>query len=145
MIGKYLIVEKTMLPEVFTKVIETKELLQTQKAKDISEAVKMVGISRSTFYKYKDSVFIVTDGVIQHKATIGLTLGHQAGTLSKVLDKVADNGGNILTINQDIPINNAANVTITLDISKLIVDFAFLLEDIKNIDNIIKSNLIAME
>lgn len=145
MSSKYLIVDTKILPDVYERVIEAKELLQNQKAKDISEAVKIVGISRSTFYKYKDSVYPLNSERIQHKAIIGLAVGHKTGTLSKVLDIIADRGGNILTINQDIPINNVANVSITLDISNLSVDFSELIDEVRAIDNVVKANLIAME
>lgn len=145
MSSKYLIVDTKILPDVYKLVIEAKELLQNEKAKDISDAVKLVGISRSTFYKYKDSVFPLNSERIQHKATIGLAVGHKTGTLSKVLDIIAERDGNILTINQDIPINNVANVSITLDISNLSIDFSDLLEEVRSVDNIIKANLIAME
>ncbi|MHC1683527.1 MAG: ACT domain-containing protein [Clostridiaceae bacterium] len=145
MSSKYLIVDTKILPDVYQRVIEAKELLQNQNAKDISDAVKLVGISRSTFYKYKDSVFPLSSERIQHKAIIGLAVGHKTGTLSKVLDIIAERGGNILTINQDIPINNVANVSITLDISNLSVDFSDLLEEARAVDNIVKANLIAME
>ncbi len=79
------------------------------------------------------------------KATIGLLLGHERGTLSKILDRIAEYQGNILTINQDIPINNTANVSITFDISQMSIGLKELVEEIKNTKNVIKVDLIAME
>ncbi|MBC2580615.1 ACT domain-containing protein [Clostridium sp. DJ247] len=145
MSSKYLIIDTSILPDVFVKVIRVKELLRTGGVKDISEGVKQVGISRSTYYKYKDFVFTLSEGIIGHKVTLGLVLIHQAGALSKILDKVAFKKGNILTINQDIPINNAASVTITLDASKLEVDINEFVEELKSIENVIKVDLIAVE
>ncbi len=145
MADKFLIVNSKVLPEVFEKVVKVKELLYTGQVKDISEGVKELGISRSTFYKYKDNVFLMSESVKGQKVTIALLLSHEAGALSNVLDKIAEKKGNILTINQDIPINNAANVTITFDISNLIVDIKDLLNEIQDIDNVIKVKLIAME
>ena len=142
---KFLIVNSKVLPDIFEKVILVKELIYTGKVKDISEGVKSVGISRSAYYKYKDNVFLVSESLKGQKATIALLLNHEAGVLSKVLDKIAENGGNIITINQDIPINNAANVTITCDISGLKVGIKELLDKIDSVDNIMKSKLIAME
>ncbi|MEW8957355.1 ACT domain-containing protein [Clostridium sp.] len=142
---KFLIVNSKVLPEVFEKVIEVKELIYTGKVKDISEGVKKVGISRSTFYKYKDNVFMVSEGLKGQKATIGLLLSHREGVLSKVLDKIADFKGNILTISQDIPLNNAANVTITFDISKMDMDIKDLISSVEEMDSIIKVRLIAIE
>jgi ACT domain-containing protein len=143
--NKYLIIDTEVLPEVFSKVIEVKELLYTNKVKDISEGVKMVGISRSAFYKYKDHVFLLSEGLKGQKATIALLLNHEAGTLSKILDNIADRDGNILTINQDIPMNNAANVTITFDVSRLNIELKELIDEISKVKNVIKISLIAVE
>ncbi|NEZ45655.1 ACT domain-containing protein [Clostridium niameyense] len=145
MANKYLIIDASILPDVFEKVVKVKELLATGKVKDISEGVKKSGISRSTYYKYKDFVFSVAEGVKSQKATIGLLLGHERGTLSNILDRIAESKGNILTINQDIPINNAANVTITFDISEMNIGLKDFLEEIESIKNVVRVNLIAME
>ncbi|WP_027632512.1 ACT domain-containing protein [Clostridium hydrogeniformans] len=142
---KFLIVNSKVLPEIFEKVIEVKELIYTGKVKDISEGVKKVGISRSTFYKYKDNVFIVSEGLKGQKATIGLLLSHREGVLSTVLDRIAEFKGNILTISQDIPLNNAANVTITFDISKMDTDIKNLISSVEKMDSIISVRLIAIE
>ena len=143
--AKFLIIDTKILPDIFEKVVKVKELLRTKQVKDISEGVKRVGISRSTYYKYKDSVFTLSEGIIGHKITIGLVLAHKAGTLSKILDIIAQRKGNILTINQDIPINNAATVSITFDASKLEVEVNELLEHIRSLRNVIKVNLAAVE
>lgn len=142
---KYLIIDTEVLPEIFAKVVEVKELLHTNKVKDISEGVKKVGISRSAFYKYRDHVFMLSEGLKGQKATIAMLLGHEAGTLSKILDKIAERKGNILTINQDIPINNAANVTITFDISHLSIELKELIEEIGSMRNVIRIDLVVME
>ncbi|MCY6370758.1 ACT domain-containing protein [Clostridium ganghwense] len=143
--NKYLIINTKILPEVFEKVVKAKEILKTGKAKDITEAVKEVGISRSSYYKYKDSVFPVAEATHVQKATIAFSLCHEAGTLSKILDRIAQVNGNILTINQDIPINNAANVTITFDISNMNIELNDLIDEIRETKNVVKVNLIAME
>lgn len=143
--NKYLIIDTAILPEVFTKVVKVKELIRTGKVKDISEGVRLVGISRSTYYKYKDFVFTLSEGIVGHKVTLGLVLVHETGTLSKILDKIALEKGNILTINQDIPINNAASVTITFDASKLETEINTLVEEFRAIKNVIKVDLVAVE
>ncbi|WP_035294190.1 ACT domain-containing protein [Clostridium sp. KNHs214] len=143
--SKYFIIDEKVLPEVFAKVVELKELLYIGKVKDISEGVKVVGISRSTYYKYKDFVFSLSESVKGQKVTIGLLLENQKGTLSGILDEIARHNGNILTINQDIPINNAANVTVTFNISDMDVEMNKLLEGINNLKNVLKVSLIAME
>ncbi|MFT8314969.1 MAG: ACT domain-containing protein [Clostridium sp.] len=143
--SKYLLVDTKVLPDIFEKVMQVKDLINVKKAHDISEAVKIVGISRSTYYKYKDYVFSVSESMRGNKVAIYLLLDHKAGTLSSILDKMAENHANILTINQDIPINNTANVSITFDTYNLKIKLEQLLEDIKNTENVIKADLIAME
>jgi chorismate mutase len=142
---KYLIIDTEVLPEVFTKVVTVKELLYKNKVKDISEGVKEVGISRSAYYKYKDHVFLLSEGLKGQKVTISMLLNHEAGTLSKILDKIAEREGNILTINQDIPINNAANVTITFDVSKLNIELKELIDEISSMKNVMRASLTAVE
>lgn len=142
---KFYIVNSKVLPEVFKKVLEVKEILLMGKAKDISEAAKQAGISRSTFYKYKDYVFPMSEGINSKKITLVVLLSHEAGTLSKVLDCIAFNKGNILTINQDIPINMAANVTITLDIANMKKDLKHLVNTLRALPNVVSVKVLAME
>ncbi len=142
---KFYIVNGQVLQEVIKKVVEVKELLHKGEVKDITEGVKRVGISRSAFYKYRDMIFSVSEGVQSQKATIAVLIAHEAGALSKVLDTIADKNGNILTLSQDMPLNNSANVTITLDISALSVDVKELLDVVEEIDSVLKVKLIAIE
>ena len=97
---KYLIVSKEILPDYYEKVIEARNLLNDGKVKGISEAVKMVGISRSTYYKYKDYVFAPSDNSMGRKALISMMLDHKKGVLSEVINYLSSVDGNILTINQ---------------------------------------------
>lgn len=142
---KYYIVSENALPEVFKKVLDAKELLFLGKAKDISDATKQMGISRSTYYKYKDEVFPMIEGFHSKKITLIVLLTHEAGALSKVLDCIAFNKGNVLTINQDIPINMAANVTITLDISNMKKELKQLVAILRNLPNVVSVKLLARE
>jgi len=142
--NKYLVIDKQILPDVFEKVLKAKELIRSGKVKGITDAVKDVGISRSTFYKYKDYVFALSEGNLGKKVTISLLLEHETGVLSDILNQIAEKKGNILTINQNIPINNIANVSITFDISNLVIDVDELMDDIKNRTGVIMTNLIAM-
>ncbi len=142
--NKYLVIDKKILPDVFEKVLKAKEIIRSGKVKGITEAVKNVGISRSTFYKYKDYVFTLSEGNLGKKVTISLLLEHETGVLSDLLNHIADKKVNLLTINQNIPINNIANVSITFDISELSIDFDMLMDEIKNSPGVIMTNLIAM-
>ncbi|MBS7527382.1 ACT domain-containing protein [Fusibacter paucivorans] len=143
--GKFLLIHIDVLPDVFLKVVEAKELIKDGKVNSVSEATKMVGISRSTFYKYNDYVFTLADGVIGKKATISMSLDHHSGILSKVLDRVALYNGNILTISQSTPIDRKANVTITIDISEISTSFTALTGELKAIEGVYKFNLVAIE
>jgi chorismate mutase len=143
--NKYLVIDKNILPEIYDKVMESKELLRTGKVKGITEAVKQVGISRSAFYKYRDHIFSISEGTLGKKVTIAFLLNDEMGVLSKILNMLANVQGNILTINQDIPINKIANVSITFDITNLVVEIDEILNDIRNLNGVVKLNLIAME
>ena len=139
------VVNSKILPEIFTKVLEVKTLIHTGKVKDISEGVKAVGISRSAYYKYKDFVFLLSEGSKGRKATFSLLINHEAGVLSKVLDKLRACNANIITINQDIPINNAASVNLTVDTSQMNIGIKELLDSFEKEDFIIHSQLVAVE
>lgn len=142
---KFYIVNEKALPEVFLKVIEVKESIQLNKYKDISEAIKAVGISRSTYYKYKDEIFPMAEGMKSKKVTLIILMAHKSGTLSKVLDCVAFYKANILTINQDIPINSAANVTLTIDVSTMEKSISHLAARLNSLQNVISVKLLAAE
>ena len=110
----YLIVNARALPDVFSKVVAAKQLLASGQARNIQEAVALSGISRSVFYKYRDHVFACGPNDRGKTVTFGMNLQDAPGLLSNVLNLVAKNGANVLTIHQTIPINTVANVTITV-------------------------------
>lgn len=110
---KYYLVEAEALPEIFAKVVEAKELLETGEVKTVGQAVARVDISRSAFYKYKDAVRAFHDMRQSALVTFSLELKDRPGVLSEVLAIFAGNGTNILTINQSIPSSGVAPVTIT--------------------------------
>lgn len=116
---KYYIVSTSVLPEVFTKVMEVKKILNEGTCDKINDAVKQVGISRSTYYKYKDSIFDLYDERKDNIITVMIMLEHVKGTLSKILDLIAKHNANVLTINQNIPQNNIAMVSLSIEVSNL--------------------------
>lgn len=134
-----------MLPDTFSKVIEARQLLDSGKIKNISEAVKKVGISRGSFYKYKDLVYETDEANWNRKAVISLMLDDQRGILSAVLKKFADSKASILTINQNIPIHKVASVVISLDLSTMEITIDELLQSIKDVDGTSKVNLVSIE
>ena len=142
---KYLLIDVNILPEVFSKVIEAKELITSGDVIGISNAAKQVGISRSTFYKYHDKVFRLAEGALGRKATINLLLCHESGILSELLQTIANHNGNVLTISQDTPINGTANVSITFDISNTNTTFDTILDAVRGKEGVKKLNLVAVE
>ncbi|MFR8991466.1 MAG: ACT domain-containing protein [Fusobacterium sp.] len=142
---EFLIVSKEILPDYYDKVIEARNLLNEGKVKGVSEAVKMVGISRSTYYKYKDFVFTPSENSMGRKALISVMLAHKKGALSEVLNYISSVNGNILTINQNIPINNVASVIISMDISETTITIEEIIVALKKFDFVKSAKLVAME
>ena len=143
--SKYYVVSGDILPDVLEQVMQARILLQSGKAKRISEAVKMVGISRGTYYKYKDAVFSFNAEQSNRKAIISMILRNEKGTLSKVLSLVSVKQVNVLAINQTIPINGIANVALTLDISDLEISIQTLVSLIEAMPMVEKADLVAVE
>lgn len=143
--SKYYVVSGDILPDVLEQVMQARILLQSGKAKRISEAVKMVGISRGTYYKYKDAVFSFNAEQSNRKAIISMILRNEKGTLSKVLSLVSVTQVNVLAINQTIPINGIANVALTLDISDLEISIQSLVSLIEAMPMVEKADLVAVE
>ena len=143
--SKFYVVSGDILPDVLEQVMQARILLQSGKAKRISEAVKMVGISRGTYYKYKDAVFSFNAEQSNRKAIISMILRNEKGTLSKVLSLVTVKQVNVLAINQTIPINGIANVALTLDISDLEISIQSLVSLIEAMPMVEKADLVAVE
>jgi chorismate mutase len=145
MLENYLIVHKSILPDYFETVLKAKHLLEEGKAKNVMQAVKMAGISRSTYYKYKDFILEpirISDG---RKAVISMLLSHETGILSHVLSVISQAGASILTITQSLPVHGNASVTITLDISGMPAAITNLLKDIDDCQGVENAKLIAID
>ncbi len=117
--SEYLIVHKSALPDCYEKVVSARELLRRGAAKEVSEAARVAGISRSTYYKYKDVVFTPGESASCKKAVISMLLSHERGVLGRVLNAFSDMGANVLTIMQNPPIGERASVVLSLDISDM--------------------------
>ena len=141
--AKYYLVDGSALPEVFIRVTQAQELLDTGRAQTVAEAAEQVGISRSAYYKYKNAVMPFQNVAGGHIVTFQIMLRHQMGLLSEVLAVFAGTGANILTINQGIPTNGAAPVTITADMTALDTSAETLLGRLGNIDGVIKAAVAA--
>ena len=113
---KYFVLKKKAVPEVLLEVVEAKRLLDSGKAASVQEAAENVGISRSSFYKYKDDIFPFHDNAKGKTITMVIQLDDEPGLLSVVLRIVADYHANILTIHQSIPVNGIASLTLSVDV-----------------------------
>lgn len=116
---RYYLAREDILPEAILKTLHVKELLAGGQAKTVNEAVAIAGISRSAFYKYKDGIHQVNQLDRERLVTLSLLLEHRAGILFKVLGLIAESGGNVLTINQSIPLQGTANVVLSVETSRL--------------------------
>ena len=115
----YYIVDAEALPEIFRKVVDARRMLDTGEAETVNQAVQLAGISRSAFYKYKDAVRPFQDMLHGRIVTFQIMLKDEPGILSHVLNLFAGSGANILTINQGIPINGCAVVTVNAETTGL--------------------------
>ena len=139
----YYIVEAGALPEVFRKVAEAKRLLETGEVDTVNLAARRVGISRSAFYKYKDAVHPFNDMLHGRIVTFQILLKDEPGGLSSVLAVFAQTGGNILTINQGIPVNGCAAVTVGAETSGLQTSMEELLELVRGLAGVLRCEIMA--
>ena len=140
---KYYIVEASALPEVFIKVAETKRLLSTGKAATVNDATQMTGISRSAFYKYRDSIIPFQDMRSSRMVTFQILLHDEPGSLNKLLTILADHRANIMTINSTVPSNGSGVVTIAAETVNLEVSLEDLLEEFRQVPGVIKADILA--
>jgi chorismate mutase len=140
---KYYIVEASALPEVFLKVAEAKRLLSTGEASTVNEATKMTDISRSAFYKYRDSVLPFQNMMTGRIITFQLLLHDEPGLLSNVLDVFANCRANIITINSIVPTNGTAVVTISAETMDLTISLEDLLHQLGAFRGVVKAEVLA--
>ena len=135
---KYYLVSAEALPEVFIKVAEAKRMLQVGEAATVGEAARLVGISRSAFYKYKDAVQPFQNMRAGHIITFYALLKDIPGVLSNYLSIFANSGANILTINQTIPTNGCAGVTISAETSEMVEDLEAMMARVSGAEGVLK-------
>ena len=139
----YYIVEASALPEVYLRAAEAKRLLETGEARTVHEATLRTGISRSAFYKYRDTVKPIQNMMAGRILTFQMTLRDIAGLLSSILSIFAQNGANILTINQTIPTNGCAAVTISAETSLMKIPVEDLLLSVRKTEGVVRAELLA--
>ena len=114
--SKYFVVKQKAVPEVLLKVVEAKKLLDSERAITVQEATEKAGISRSSFYKYKDDIFPFYDNTKGKTVTFVVQMDDEQGRLSDLLHIVALYKANILTIHQSIPVNGVATLTLSVEV-----------------------------
>ena len=132
---QYFVVRKKALPEVLLKVAKANALIET-KGISVADATEEVGISRSSYYKYKSDIFPFRDNVKGKTITFVLSMDDEPGLLSLVLKEVAKFKANILTIHQTIPVNGVASLTLSVDILQTTGDSAKMIEEIENLQGV---------
>lgn len=142
---QYYVVKRRALPDVLWKVVEAKRLLETGQAATINEAVERVGLSRSSFYKYKDDIVPFHDNVKGKNVTFILQIVDMPGVLSGVLKKIADYRLNLLTIHQSVPINGVASLTFSVDVLRESGDISKMMDEIEEMEGIYYIKVLARE
>ena len=140
---KYYIVEANALPDIFRKVAEAKRLLETGETDKVNVATRAVGISRSAFYKYRDTISPFQNLMAGRIITFQMMLKDKAGVLSSILSIFANNGANILTINQSIPSGGRAMVTISAETGNLSCSLEELGHLISETQGVVKAEMVA--
>lgn len=129
--GQYYVLKEKAVPDVLLRVVEAKRLLDSGKITSVQEVTERVGISRSSFYKYKDDIFPFRETAKGKTITMVIQLDDEPGLLSVVLKTVAEFNANILTIHQSIPINGIASLTLSVDVLAQTGDIAEMVEHIE--------------
>lgn len=132
----YYVVKKKALPEVLKLVVEAKYLLETGKAPTVQDATDIVGISRSSFYKYKDDIFQFHDNSRGYTINLTVQMDDEPGILSEVLKEVAEFKANILTIHQSIPIGGVATLSISVQVLEGTGDISDMMSRIEGLSGI---------
>lgn len=135
--SRLLIVNKDVLPDVFSKVVLAKHLLLEGREKSVSSAAKAAGISRSAFYKYRDKVFEYEKGLFGNVITVQATLNDRPGVLASICTSIYDSGANILTVNQNVPVSDIAFVSFSISVTNRDFSLDTLINNIQSVDGVV--------
>jgi len=141
----YYVLKEKAVPEVLLKVVEAKKLIDSGRVSSVGQATDMVGISRSSFYKYKEDIFPFRDNSRGSTITMILQMDDTTGLLSQVLKTVAEYKANILTIHQSIPINGVASLTLSVEVLTDTLDVSDMVEQMENLDGVHYLKILARE
>ena len=140
---RYIVVDTAVLPEIFGKVLEVKKLVADKTERSFSSACKRMGISRSAFYKYRDCVFAYDDKMTQQIVNFSVTLRDEAGVLSNVLTTLYSMRANILTVNQNIPVDGLAAVSISISLDATSTSDMELVNALKKLEGVVEARRLA--
>lgn len=143
--AKYYVVTQKAVPDVLLRVVEAKRLLESEKVPTVQEAVDAVGISRSSFYKYKDDIFQFHDNSQGTTLTLTFQMDDEPGLLSDVLKTIAEYHANILTIHQSIPISGIASLSLSVQILQSTGDISRMLEQLEEQKGVHHVKILARE
>ena len=143
--SKYFVVKQKAVPEVLLKVVEAKRLLESERAMTVQEAADKVGISRSSFYKYKDDILPFYDNTKGKTITLVVQMDGVQGLLSDLLHVVALYKANILTIHQSIPVNGIATLTLSVEVRSDTGNVSRMVEDMEEMKGIHYVKILARE
>lgn len=143
--SKYFVVKQKAVPEVLLKVVEAKKLLESERVITVQEATDRVGISRSSFYKYKDDIFPFYDNTKGKTITLVMQMDDEPGLLSDLLHVVAVYRANILTIHQSIPVNGVATLTISVEVLETTGNVSGMVEEMEEMNGVHYVKILARE
>lgn len=143
--NKFLLVDTSIVPDVFNKVVEVKNILAKNIDYTVNDAVKSVGLSRSAFYKYKDYVFPFYETSMGRVLTLFFVVEDYSGLLASIIKEIAISNANILTINQNLPVNGVADVTISVETQSMTMDIEELMKRIGDIEGVRKQEILARD
>lgn len=143
--SKYFVLKQKAVPEVLLKVVEAKKLLESERVMTVQDATDQVGISRSSFYKYKDDIFPFYDNAKGKTVTFVVQMDDEQGLLSDLLHTVAVYKANILTIHQSIPVNGIATITMSVEVKTNTGNISKMMEEIEVMRGIHYMKILARE
>ncbi|TDM04443.1 ACT domain-containing protein [Macrococcus carouselicus] len=141
---KYYLIREDVLPESVKKTLKVKKLLEREPQISIFEAVKQYDLSRSAYYKFKDTIFPVEDQTRERNISLLLHVDDNVGLLYRVLEEIAAENGSVLTIHQSLPIMEKATVTVSLNATHMVLTINELLDKLKEIDGVNQVQLLGM-
>ncbi|HEU4963323.1 MAG TPA: ACT domain-containing protein [Bacilli bacterium] len=139
---RFFLVAEDIMPEAMMKTVQVKDMLARGDANTVHDAVNQAGLSRSAFYKYRDLVFLYEEDGQGRLVTLSMILEHRQGILSTVLNAIAQLGGNIVTINQGIPMSEAAHLTATVGVQNLTGSIDDMIESLEQIRGVRKAEIV---